>query len=382
MSKPLEIEIRGSSNDFTRAAREVQGQLNQMTSRANELASAFTGGVIGGGIVAAVSAVVAKVDNMLTRSAALLREANALDIGAGTLTTLVSEADQRGIGRDAVIGGLQSARLARADFAAGAPEAARAFERLGLSLQEIENLKPDELFIRVLDAFRRSGASRENRFALRQIVGGNAQDAFEGFAARGQFTDINTFRGAGRAFASEVYNVLTGIPLIGSAFRTLQAGVNPYGRRKEDLEPLSPFGMANEERARFMAEQNRQTAAQLARSTLTAEEQINRALQERLRLQQLINDTSDPVRRERLRADLLQLNSQIVGLTQRNPGAQGAAAASTATQRPTDALRSLGFDLGRLSSAGPNYPQQLVQQGERHQRTLDEIRTELRKFNE
>lgn len=368
-SKPLEIEIRGSATDLTQAVAEVQAHIGQLGNQTKDLVRAFTGGLIGGGVIGVFEFLVSRISNLIAEARDLADKAESLDISRDQVRTFQRQGKALGVEENIILGGVESARQARSDAAAGLPRALSAFAALGLSQSFITNLSPDELFITVLEAFAKRGASQANRFALRQIMGEPAARELEPFAA------------GGFNFRSPILSDELGghVARLTSLARLM--GSPPRGIKAE-LEPFSSFGMENNERARFMAEQNRQNASQIARSTLTAEQQINAALQERVRLQRLINDTADPVRRERLRADLLQLNSQILGLTQRNPGAQGAAAASTATQRPSDALRSLGFDLGRLSSAGPNYPQQLVQQGERHQRTLDEIRTELRKFNE
>jgi hypothetical protein len=272
---------------------------------------------------------------------------------------------------------------------AGDPNFTKAFRDLGLNLAEVAKLNPAELQQAIIDAFQQSRTGKDQREAFRLLMGEQAGTALEPLAAGGFLQRDGFTVDAVKAFASAITSseLATGMLSTSVPGGDLLSSLNSFiGAQSMPMEPLARFGQGDEQRVGMMRELNAQRAAEVSRAQLTTEQRLNAALQERARLVQLIEGTVNPISRERLVSRALGVEAEILNLQQNRgseqmlsklgiPVGQGAS-------RSIDPLRALGFDLGRLSGAGPNYPQELVKQGQEHQRTLEAIRTEVRKFNE
>jgi hypothetical protein len=106
------------------------------------------------------------------------------------------------------------------------------------------------------------------------------------------------------------------------------------------FEPFSAFGLQNREQTNDAAEINRQKLALVARAQLTTEERITEAIAERLRLNRLIEDEADPLKRQKLIANLLNVEAEIGGLATK----RGTELVSSPTSRTQDPLRAIGAD--------------------------------------
>lgn len=388
MAKSVEIEINGRAEGITQAARTAQTEINRLSSETKQLLSSFSGGLIGGGMVAGVLAAANIARTVLREFGAVLIEArrlqvSPLDIGRGRLLGMAA-GDPKSIESSIV-----AARQGRAEALAGDPNFTKAFRDLGLNLAEVAKLNPAELQQAIIDAFRRSDMGKDQREALRALFGEQAGSALEPLAAGGFLSRGSLGQEIAKAIASGVANspLATGALAVSIPGQSILRGLNGFiASQSQSMDPLPRFGQGDEQRVGMMREINTQRAAEISRAQLTTEQRLNAALQERSRLVQLIEGTVNPIARERLVSRALGVEAEILDLQQKRAGDQAMGKlgipSTLGASRPTDALRSLGFDLGRLSGSGPNYPQQLVQQGEKHQRTLDEIRGELRKFNE
>lgn len=382
MSKSLEVTITGK-DDLTEKARAAQKSLNELRRETDAIVSGFTGGLIGGGLASTVLAAANVVRGVLKEAQQLVNEArrlgvDTLDLGRAKLLGLAT--GEEGIASASIV----SARQARAEALAGDPTFTKAFRDLGMTIESIQKLNPLELQKAVIEAFRQGPRQRDQREALRDIFGDQAGSSMESLAAGGFFSGgrlEQTLKGIA-SWLSQSPVGLVSLPLIpgkslGARAADLLAGF------REPMEPLSQFGRGDEERLKMMREINAQRSAEIARSQLSTEEQINKAVEERARIQKLIDSEVNPVARERLIMRQLGVEAEIAALQRQSendlPAGQ---AASMAIRRASDPLRSVGFDLSRISSGGPNYPQQLVQLGQKQVQQLEGVRTELRKFNE
>jgi hypothetical protein len=397
MSNEKKLTIRIDADDrATARLRAIQQNINQANRSLNEVASAVTGGLIGGGIMASMMAAIGIARELIDKAGKLVIDSRQLGVtpsGLQRARDLAAAAGSPELANQSI----QNARQARAEALAGEPNAAKAFRDLGLSVESLAKANPLALRDAILEAFRTSSQGREQREALRGLLGNEAGTALESLAAGGFFSREGMLKDAAKRFASTWISNPTlvglsekggGMPLGQLAFPWINDVLSGIVQiRSRRMDPLAQFGQGDEERVGMMREINTQRAAELSRSQLTTEQRLNAALQERARLLNLIENTVNPIARERLVARALGVEAEIVdlqnkGTLDKQAALLGQAGSAAALTRSTDPLRSLGFDLGRLTGSGPNYPQQMVKQGQQHQRTLEEIRGELRKFNE
>jgi len=328
-----DFKIRFSAQQdgtFGRAVQETTDGLRSLKGEAASLASSFTGGVIGGGLVGFFTSLIDRIQSAVIETRELKKTADDLNISLGGARSI--KALESGTGLSGVFtGSIQAARRARSDALAGDPETVKAFERLGISLREIKDLKPDDLFYRVASAFEqfdpKSAGARDRFFAGARIFGGSANaEALIPYFSGGLLNERRFFGSSSRLFADFV-------------------GGNPttLARYKKDFEPFSEFGIDSASRAAKLAEQNRFRAAEIARSQLPVEQQINDVLAQRAQIERDLASAPSELRRQQLISRLLDADQSLASLRAKQAGSGAPEIKGAAIQRNLDELSRAGF---------------------------------------
>jgi hypothetical protein len=204
-----------------------------------------------------------------------------------------------------------------------------------VSLERIRDLKPDQLFKEVLAAASKADLDAKRFFGFARIIGEDTAN---------QVLPVARSDSAMRLAQANPLSTVTSDFVRGPASVALTAigaavrfGVS---RLREPFEPFSGFGLQNREQTNDAAEMNRQKLALVARAQLTTEQRINEAIAERLRLNRLIEEESDPLKRQKLIANLLNVEGEIGGLVTK----RGSELGSSPTSRTQDPLRAIGAD--------------------------------------
>lgn len=328
-----DFKIRFSAQQdgtFGRAVQETTDGLRSLKGEAASLASSFTGGLVGGGLVGFFTTLIDRIQSAVKETRELKKTADDLNIGVGSARTI--NALESGTGLAGVFtGSIQAGRRARADALAGDPEAVKAFERLGISLREIKDLKPDDLFYRVATAFERFDANapgaRERFFSGARIFGGASNaEALIPFFSGGLLNERRLFGRNGDLFAA-----------------ALGADPTALSRYKKDFEPFSEFGVDSASRAAKLAEQNRYRAAEIARSQLPVEQQINDVLAQRVQIERDLQGAPSELRRQQLIGRLLDADQSLATLRARQLGTGTPDIKGAGLQRNLDDLSRAGF---------------------------------------
>jgi hypothetical protein len=344
----VRIDITGNADKFGEAAKKVQADINALKSQGLDALSAgvYTGGLLAGVTlgITALRAVVVDIKQILAR-------AEQLNITTGAARQLARFGQSTGISDELLAGGVQQARKARADALQGEDQSVRAFESIGLSLEKIRNLKPDELFQSILESASQQELNAERYFAFARIIGEQAADATLPIARNPAALALLREREAAGSFTRGLMGPLGMVSesLDRSFNSTMENNLGFSGeflKRAElrglrmPFEPFSAFGFQTREQTGDAAEINRQKLALVARAQLTTEERINEAIAERLRLSRLIEDEADPLKRQKLIANLLNVEGEIGGLVTK----RGTELVSSPTSRTQDPLRAIGAD--------------------------------------
>lgn len=349
MSKrELRIDITGNADKFGEAAKKAQAEINALKSKGLD---ALTMGVYGGGLIAVATAGITALQAVVVDIKQILARAEQLNISTGAARQLARLGQSTGIAEEVLAGGVQLARKARADALQGDDQAVRAFESIGLSLEKIRNLKPDELFQAILETASQQDLNAQRYFGYARIIGEQAADATLPIARNPAALALLREREAG---GNATRFLMGGFGTFADSFdRSINSafnstlGVSAADLNRADLrglrmpfEPFSAFGLQNREQTDDATEINRQKLALVARAQLTTEERINEAIAERLRLNRLIEDEADPLKRQKLIANLLNVEGEIGGLVTKR-GSELVSAPNTRTQDP---LRAIGAD--------------------------------------
>jgi hypothetical protein len=346
--REVRIDITGNADKFGEAAKKAQADINALKSKGLD---ALTMGVYGGGLVAAATAGITALQAVVVDIKQILARAEQLNISTGAARQLARLGQSTGIPEELLAGGVQQARKARADALQGDDQAVKAFESIGLSLEKIRNLKPDELFRAILETASQQELNAQRYFGYARIIGEQAADATLPIARNPAALELLRQRESG---GNATRFLMGGFGTFADSFdRSINSafnstlGVSAADLNRADLrglrmpfEPFSAFGLQNREQTDDAAEINRQKLALVARAQLTTEERINEAIAERLRLNRLIEDEADPLKRQKLIANLLNVEGEIGGLVTKR-GSELVSAPSTRTQDP---LRAIGAD--------------------------------------
>jgi hypothetical protein len=357
-SKQLRVEITGNANQLGAEAKKAQGYIDDLK---REGLNRLSGGVLAGGAAAAVTLGIQALRTIVGEIRSILDRAERLNVSAAGARQLRSFSSALGVDEASVDSAVQQARKARSDALAGDDEAIRSFERLGLALSEIKDLSPDAMFSRILDAMSGADLDPQRFRAASMLLGSSGAEAFAPWSqSPGAFSAARAYAGG-----AEVGVQVLGAPqgLFGRAMTSLlMDAASPVVREffravRKPFEPVSQFGVATEEQARDMAEQNQVKLNQATRAQLSDEQRINQALAERLRLITLIEAERDPVKRQKLLASAIQVENELGALAGKSAGGSGGSGG--AFSRSNDSLRAIGADLSRF---GPSLATRLQEQ--------------------
>ena len=333
MSKrELRIDITGNADKFGEAVKKTKASIDDLKSSGLDL---LTGGLYTGGALALVTTTLEAIKSVVTDLRDLVQRAERLNISPLAAIDLDRFAQGAGVEVGTLEAGIQQARKARADALAGDDQAARAFESIGVSLERIRDLKPDQLFKEVLAAASQADLDAKRFFGFARIIGEDTAN---------QVLPVARSDSAMRLAQANPLSTVTSDFVRGPASVALTAigAAVRFGVRRfpEPFEPFSGFGLQNREQTNDAAEVNRQKLALVARAQLTTEQRINEAIAERLRLNRLIEEESDPLKRQKLIANLLNVEGEIGGLVTK----RGTELGSSPTSRTQDPLRAIGAD--------------------------------------
>jgi hypothetical protein len=317
----------GASGAASRAIKEIK-------IATTGFLSGITGGIVGGGLGAGIAAAglgaIGQMINVYKEYLRIGNEADKMDVSRTKFVGYMEAGGFIGGGEVLIPNAINSARQARSDAAAGQPEALEAFRNLGLKLKDIEGLSPDRLFVKIADSFKDGDPTNTaRRFAASKVLGREAADQLVPYFLGGS--------DPGRRINFDRIETIS--PIIG----------DPEIRKKyrADVEPLSTYGFANEEQARKAQEQNLQRALLIARAQLSTEERTTLAVQERARLLKLIAGEGDPLKKQKLIGDALQVEAELADID--GAGKKVGRQDNGFGQRRSDPLRSFGADLSRFA---------------------------------
>jgi hypothetical protein len=332
--KELRVKITGTAEKFQEALKQAEKGIDRLGS---EVAGRLSGGLIGGGIEGFVTRMVDIMMQVATKMENIVDRARSLNVSKSGIVTVENFSRYTGSDPQAGDQAIQTMRQARADALAGDDDAVRIFERIGLALGDIKDLKPDELFFRVLETIQQAPMSAERMFSYNRLLGRGYAASVIPIATDPTSVDLGREMGSGVGGWLQSLlpsGALNGFPLIGKYLLDRKATAQPE---------FSDFGLRQREQAEFMAEQNRQRAEQVGRSMLTTEERINEVIAERLRISRLITEENDPIKRQKFVGDAIAVESELAALTQKREGELMV----KGSPRATDPLRQIGADFSR-----------------------------------
>lgn len=334
-----DFQVKFSAKDdgtFGATIRKVKADLAEVSK---QLAAGVTGGIIGGGSVGAILAVVDKVSRLVSETLKLASIARNLNLPFKQVRGISASADFVGADSNAVTDAMDRLTRRREDALAGEPEAIKSFERLGLSLEKIKNLGADELFFAVADSFKKVKMDAPRTVAAVDLLGGaNSNELLPFFNMVGgsAFRPTDSQKsGLGAYFSGPAGAALRGV------YSIFGKG-NPFAA---NMDPVSTFPIEREAQASRLATQNRDRAIDLLRSQLPLEQQLTQALAERLKIENELGTVKDPIRRERLVGRLLDLDATILGARNAQMSAPTGATGATWT-RNLDEMSRAGIFTG------------------------------------
>lgn len=369
-AKELRFDIVGNADKFGEAAKKVESYISELKKQGLDV---LTAGVYTGGAAALASKTIDAIKSILGEIKTILDRADRLNVSAASAVQLKRLGSVVGVDVSSIDAGVQQARMARSDAFAGDDSAAKAFERLGISLEEIRDLKPDELFDRILRAAREQKLDAERFFAFSKLISQPTAEAVLPYAqnpeALKKASSLIAYRQIGGILTGGIGGNGLGLDAMGAVGLEPLELARPYLQSlRKPFEPFSPFGIAQREQTEFMSEQNRQRMNLVSRSQLTTEERINEVVAERLRLVRLIEEEQDPLKRQKFIANSLNVEAELAGLvTKRESELRSAPGKAT-----TDPLRAIGADFSRFSpTLATNLAQRQVEELQRLRATTE-----------
>jgi len=358
-----DFKIRFSARDegaFGRVIQDASNQLKELRTVATSFGSLVTGGLVGGGMLGFFNAVFERVTSALQQAKELRKTADEINvntINAQQLRNLEAGTGQQGL----FVGAVQAARRRRADALAGDPQAIADFERIGVSLREIKDMNPADMFYRVAAAFEtfdsNAKGARERFFAGANIFGGTqAAENLIPFFAGGLLKERRLFGGSGDIFAA----ALDGDP-------------SALSRYKKDFEPFSGFGIDTASKAAKLAEANRYRAVELLRQQLPLEEQIKRILIERMQIEREMAGAPSALRREQLFSRILDADTSLFGLRAKKAEIDSKVIPGATFNRNLDELSRAGLFTGGVPSEFIDTGRKQLEESKRQTTVLQQL---------
>lgn len=309
--KEYRLRITGDARELGAATKKAKDDINSVTDGAKQLAGTLTGGLIGGGLVQTIETGARMIYKVIQDARQLIRDAEDLDVTpqsvqySRNLNTLAGFKPEDQVLLRAQV----NARQARSEAEAGSPEAKQAFSALGLVMSQISKMDTDQLLQEILESVPKE-PSRDQRIALRTIIGEAEGASLEQFPGGGFFKDARVRQLAGFTAKTQFDEAFTPKDL--AALRA---------RNKIDLEPLARFGRGDENRATILEEMNRARAEQIEREKKSVAVQLLEIRRERELRTIDLSETANPVRRAQIRARINDLDAQKNSLTLSPPSA-------------------------------------------------------------
>jgi hypothetical protein len=330
--RELRIDITGNADRFGEAAKKTKASIDDLKSAGLDV---LTGGLYTGGALALVTTTLDGIKSVVMDLRDVVQRAQKLNVSTLAAIDLDAFAKATGVQTATLDAGIQQARKARADALAGDDQAVRAFESIGVSLEKIRDLQPDKLFAEILEAASKADLDAKRFFGFARLIGEDTANQVLP-VARSE-SAMRLARSSPLSGTSE--NLVRGPANV--ALQAVGAAVRfAVDRLRQPFEPFSSFGLQNQDQTNDAAEINRQKLALVARAQLTTEQRINEAIAERLRLSRLIEDEADPLKRQKLIANLLNVEGEIGGLAAK----RGTELTATPITRTQDPLRAVGAD--------------------------------------
>lgn len=306
-AKAIKVTITADSTQLGSATKQAVSQLNELKSAGMALLSGFTGGLVGGGILGAVTGVVNLIGGQIRSVRELMRDAESLNVDFQTAWGYRNLSKGTGL---PIAEAVQGTRRARAEALAGDPNFTEAFAQLGVDLEKIRSVNPGVLFNEVVKAMKaldpESKNFREQFDAVGRILGSRklAEDLTP-FARGGLFEEGRFYTQSGGIFADA---------LAGNGIFSLSDPM-ALQKYKKDFEAPGSFGIGDQTKAARMDENIRERVLALTRSQMSVEQQITMIIERRNALEKEISETGDVVKQRRLREKMLTLDESLVALS-------------------------------------------------------------------
>lgn len=154
-------EIRGASK---KTAKSVARDNRKLGESFDKVEKGF-GQLLGGwrGLAGAISAgaIVNSFDNIARKADQIGKAASKIGLSSEALSKLAFAAEKSGVGFNSLEIGLQRMTRRIGDALNGSTELRKVFERLGLDVEQLAELNPEDAFLRIADAARAVGNERE-----------------------------------------------------------------------------------------------------------------------------------------------------------------------------------------------------------------------------
>lgn len=350
-----DFKIRFSAQQdgtFGSTVTKVQRDLAAVGDIAKGVATSLTGGILGGGAVGVILSVIDRISGLIRETASLASKAQDISVDYASAKGIKGRASYIGASPETVFSGIENAGQAVVEFEANRLAFVKAFGELGISLKEVRDLKPQETFYRIADAIQATQYNGRTKLAIQTLLGSAASELTP-FAIKSGSRAFKPMEGVEFTMAALASLVPGGAILkMGSdvalgaagAVARFKGGVDGTGNPfKGDVKPVSTFEVENAERSAKLAEQNRFRAAEIARSQLPVEQQINDVLAQRVQIERDLASAPSDLRRQQLIGRLLDADQSLATLRARQLGTGTPDIKGANIQRNLDDLSRAGF---------------------------------------
>ncbi|HQY88822.1 MAG TPA: hypothetical protein PK402_09195, partial [Tepidisphaeraceae bacterium] len=175
---PLAIKVHGDVNPLGQAFARADGMMGRFVGNLGSLgrkAIAFTGIASAVSILTSGAGIGALVHHELEAIDATSKLAARLQVGTESLVGFEHAANLAGLSSEQLAGGLGFLMKNLGKAAEGADETGGAFGQLGLNVNELMRMSPDEVFMRVADAIAEVPNPMRRAYMATQIFGKSGQ---------------------------------------------------------------------------------------------------------------------------------------------------------------------------------------------------------------
>ena len=140
------VEISAKTQKLQQGIKKATSMVGRFAKSVAKIGGIVTG-IVGGVMVTAFALLTKSITNTANELDATIKTASNLGIAVSSLQRLQFQAEQSGIGSEQLTRSMQQLVRVAGEAGQGSKRAAQAFETLGISLREVRNMKPDELFL-------------------------------------------------------------------------------------------------------------------------------------------------------------------------------------------------------------------------------------------